>query len=97
MPDLTSLLDQLDHPSFDYGWSPQKGESALSPEATAHSAWCSSPSSSPSLVKWQDEFRVESARVARFYTPQGSAWDVTRGQLTAPRAAPGGVPRGPGG
>ena len=31
-------------------------------------------------------------RVSRFCTPQGSAWDVTRGQLTAPsarRRAPG--------
>ena len=34
-----SRLDELEHPSFDYSWSPQKNEGALSPEA-AHSAWC---------------------------------------------------------
>ena len=67
-----SLLDQLDHPSFDYSWSPQKNESALSPEA-AHSAWCSSPSSSPSPLKWQDEFaKQESALLAVARVPAAS-------------------------
>ena len=67
-----SLLDQLDHPSFDYSWSPQKNESALSPEA-AHSAWCSSPSSSPSRLTWQDEFaKQESALLASARVPAAS-------------------------
>ena len=61
-----SRLDELDHPSFDYSWSPQKNEGALSPEAT-HSAWCSSPSFSPLRLSstWQDEFaKQESALLA---------------------------------
>ena len=69
-----SSLDQLDHPSFDYGWSPQKGENALSPEATAHSAWCSSPSSSPLFLEWQDEFaKQESALMASARMPAAAA------------------------
>ena len=62
-----SRLDELEHPSFDYSWSPQKNEGALSPEAT-HSAWCSSLSFSPLRLSdtWQDEFaKQESALLAR--------------------------------
>ena len=81
-----SVLDQLDHPSFDYSWSPQKNESALSPEA-AHSAWCSSPSSS---LAWQDEFaKQESALLAGARAPAASTGgpsSVPAGPLAAVRS-----------